>query len=135
MKSRGMSQDCGATLDPTASLRTQLDSPFVLHEARNNTETRSAICPLQHLFRPGRIGAEPIRMRNNPDSPKVQAVGVPAGLNRDVGMGSFVRVAGTGSMKEPELVVGQVDQTSPKVGGKLGGTRAMIRVGAFVEPL
>ena len=65
---------------------------------------------------------------------EVQAVGVPAGLDRHVGMRPLVRVPGAGPMEQAELVVGQVEQATPERPGKLGGTRAVVGVRVLIDP-
>src|SRR5262249_50793353 len=58
---------------------------------------------------PGDLGAEVLRVRRDPDPPEVQAVGLPAGLDRDVGMGPLVQVPGPGPMEQVELMIRQAE--------------------------
>lgn len=72
-------------------------------------------------------------MRHDPDSTEIEAIRVPAGLNRHVGMISLVRVALTSSEEQSELVVVEIEHVASKLGGELGSPRAVVGIGDFVE--
>jgi len=74
-------------------------------------------------------------VRGDANPTKVEPVGVPAGLDRDVGMSPLVSVPGTSTVQEPELVVRQVEQQPPQIQGESGGTWTVIGVSTFVHPL
>lgn len=54
-------------------------------------------------------GAEATWGPSDPDTTEVQAVGVPAGLDRTVRMHPLVRVPRTGPMEQVELVIREVE--------------------------
>ncbi len=72
-------------------------------------------------------------MRHDPNSAQVQAVGIPAGLNRNVGMGSLVRVTAASSMQQNEFVVGKVEKTTAKFHGELRATFSVVGVDPFID--
>jgi hypothetical protein len=43
-------------------------------------------------------------MRGDADTPEIQAVRIPAGLNRDIGMHALVRMADAGAIEQIELM-------------------------------
>lgn len=73
-------------------------------------------------------------MRSDPNSTEIEAVGIPAGLDRHVGMIGFVRVALARSIQQPKLVVVEIENTASKLGGELSGTRSMFRISDLVDP-
>ena len=93
----------------------QIDPPFRRDELREHAESRPAVCPLQDLGPLRRIRAEEAWVRGDANPTKIQPVGVPAGLDRDVGMRPLVRVPGTGPVQQAELVVRQVEQEAPQL--------------------
>ena len=72
-------------------------------------------------------------MRRDSDSPQIEAVGVPARLDRDVRMSPFVGVSLAGAVQKPEFVVVQIERGSANFCGKLRGPSAMLRIGDFVD--
>lgn len=72
-------------------------------------------------------------MRSHSDTAEIEPVRVPASLDRDVGMRSLVRMAGTSSMKKFELLVGQIEFTSSKFGGKFGGPRPVGGISSLID--
>ena len=49
-------------------------------------------------------------MRSNPDSPEIEAIRVPARLDRNVGMSSLVRMSLAGPVQQTEFVVIQNEE-------------------------
>lgn len=73
-------------------------------------------------------------MWNHADSAKIKTVRVPARLDGYVGVRPFMRVASAGPVEQPELPIGQVECSAPKISGEICGTLSVVRVSAFVEP-
>lgn len=73
-------------------------------------------------------------MRRDPNSTEIETVGIPAGLDRHIGMRPLVGVAFAGTIQQPEFVVVEIENTAPKLGGELSGTRSMFRISDFVDP-
>ena len=60
-------------------------------------------------------------MRCDADTPEVEAIGVPAGLDRHVGVRPLVGMPGASPMQEEELAVGQVGSIDPPPASMLVG--------------
>lgn len=73
-------------------------------------------------------------MRHDADTTEIEAIRVPAGLNRHVGVIPFVRVALAGSEEQPELVVIEIEDAPTQFGGELSGSWSVVGIGDFVDP-
>jgi hypothetical protein len=73
-------------------------------------------------------------MRCDADTPEVEAIGVPASLDRHVGVRPLVGMPGAGPMQEEERAVGQVEQPAPERPGELGGSGSVVGIGGLVDP-
>ncbi len=111
----------------------QVDGPLVGDQRRNELETGAAVGPVDGSWIAGGARAEAIAMRDDADPAQVEAVGVPAGLNRDVRMSSLMGVARAGSMQQPEVFVGQLEQLASQRGGEFGSPRTVLWVRAFIH--
>ena len=81
----------------------QIDSPR--RQDQSQGRRRELALSSAHLIVSGsfrRPGAEAARVWGDADPTEVQPVGVPAGLDRDVGVCPLVSVTGTGSVQQPE---------------------------------
>jgi len=67
------------------------------------------------------------------NSAEVQSVGIPASLDGDVGMRPLIRMASASSVKEFELLVGQVEFSPSKIGGKVSGPRPVARISGLID--
>ncbi len=95
----------GRALTLPSPVAPQIDPPCRPDELRDHTEACPAVCLLEYVEALRRIRTEAARVRGDADPTKIEAVGVPAGLDRDVGMSPLVSVPGTGTVQEPELVI------------------------------
>jgi hypothetical protein len=68
----------------------QIDPPCRPDELRDDAEGRPSIDPLEYVGALRCIRAEAARVRGDAYPSKVEPVGVPVGLNSNVGLRSFV---------------------------------------------
>ena len=74
-------------------------------------------------------------MRGDANPSEVQTVGVPACLDRDVGMCPLMSMTCTGSVQEPECRIREVEHQPTQFRGVRGGTRPVLRIATLVDPL
>jgi hypothetical protein len=91
----------------------QIDSPCLPDELRDHTEGCPSISPSQDVLSLRCIGAESARVRGDANPTKIEPVSIPAGLDRDVGVCSFMGMPGTSTVQEAELLIRQVEQQPP----------------------
>ena len=72
-------------------------------------------------------------MRCDAHPAQVEPIGVPARLDRDVGMSPLVSVPVAGQVQEAELVVRQVEQQPAHFASESGGTRTVLGIQVFVH--
>ncbi len=68
-------------------------------------------------------------------SSQIEAVGVPTGLNCDVGMSAFVRVSFAGFIEQVEVLIGELNQSSSQCCGEVRCSESMLGIGCLVESL
>ena len=98
----------------------QIDPPLLQYKSWYDAEGCSAIGPLDRFRAFGNLGAESAGMRHDPDSPKIQPVGIPTSLDGHIGMIAFERVAFTGSVEPAEFAILQIKDAAPQLGRQLG---------------
>jgi hypothetical protein len=67
------------------------------------------------------------------NSPQVEPVGVPAGLDCSIAIGAPVSVTGTSFVEQIEIVIGKMKPIPTENGGQIGTTLAMTIISAFVD--
>src|SRR4051794_12886613 len=103
----------------------QVDPPLVPDQRGDDAERRPAVGPTERLGTTGGFGTEETRVRCDADAAEVEPVGVPAGLNGDVGVGPLVGVARAGVVEQAELGVGEVEEPAAEGPGERGGAGAV----------
>lgn len=73
-------------------------------------------------------------MGHDADPAQIEPVGIPASLDRHVGVIPFVRVTLASTKQKPELVVVQIEHAATKFGSELGSPRPMFGIGDFADP-
>ena len=89
--------------------------------------------PTDHFPRLGGWRTEFLRRRDHAHPAQVQAVGIPARLDRDVGLGLAVRVTGAGFVKKIELLVGKNEPLITKGQGEVSTPLSVAAIGAFIH--
>ena len=112
----------------------QIDPPLLPDKSWHDSKAGPAIGPFDRLGPLGDFRAKAARMWRDPNSTKIEAVGIPAGLDRHVGMRPLMRVARAGPIQQAELVVVEIEDVATQFRSKLGGTRPMLGIGNFVDP-
>ena len=100
----------------------------------SGTMPRVALSSAHSIVSLRRIRAESAWVRGDADPTEVEPVGIPAGLDRDVGMSPLVSVPGTGTVQEPELVIRRSNRSPRRFQGESGGTGTVFGVSTFVDP-
>ena len=72
-------------------------------------------------------------MRGDAHSTEIEPVGVPAGLDCDIGMSSLVGVPGAGPTQNSEFLIREIEHSASQFGGELGTESSMIRVGGLLH--
>jgi hypothetical protein len=117
------------------SVYLQVDPPFPHDDLWDHTQAGPAICPLDHLRSLCGICAKAARVWCDADPAEVQAVGIPAGLDGDVGVCPLMGVPGTRAVEKPECRVGEVKQGTAQFQCVSGRAWSVIGVRALTDPL
>src|SRR5579872_5846505 len=118
-------------ISPAATLA--LRQPPLLGKVRDESSQRSFIGPTQHL--PSLcIGRAKIGRRwRNPDTGQVQPIRIPTRLDSNITFDESVRVIGTSSIKQLEVLVAQLEQRAMPRCGQFRATKAMSRIIVLVH--
>ncbi len=100
----------------------QVDSLLRLYEVRHDLGPCPVIRPFENLGRLGCVRAEFFSIYANGNPAQVQSVGVPTGLDRDIGHGFTNRMTGTGFVKKLEFIVGKDEPLITQGQGKVAAT-------------
>ena len=91
--------------------------------------------PVDCVAASGNFCAEILELGPHADSAKVQSIGVPACLNRDVFVRNLVRVVTARDVKQLKFGIGQFKVLAAQRLRVLGTAVAVTNVGTFLEPL
>jgi hypothetical protein len=72
-------------------------------------------------------------MRHHANSPEIEPIRIPTGLDRNIGICVTIGVQATGSVEQVEIVIGELEQLPSKFRRQFGTTFAMPIVKAFVN--
>lgn len=82
----------------------------------------------------GRRGAEKIRFGPDPHAVEVQTVGIPAGLDGNVAIGSPIGVVLAGGNEELKVRIGKMEMRFPENTGQFCGPAAVAVIAALIDP-
>ncbi len=90
--------------------------------------------PANNLRGFGARGTEIIPFRPDSDPVKVQAIGVPASLNRNVAVGATIRVVLTGGDKQLKFEIGEMKVVLTEKAGPLRRPETVPVIAPFIDP-
>src|SRR5688500_17216475 len=89
----------------SASLRFQIDPPFLLYITGSDPEGGSAVRPVNDLGSLGDFSAESAWMGRDANSTQIQPIGIPACLDRHVGVRPFMRMTLASPVEKSKRIV------------------------------
>lgn len=113
----------------------KIDAPCRFDEFRDDAKGRLVVSPPDDLWPLCNLRAKVTWVRGDAHPTKVETIGVPAGLDRDIGMRPLVSVPRTRAVQQAKLVVRQVEQQPSHFQGEGGSSWTMFGVSTFVDSL
>ncbi len=112
----------------------EIDSPFLGNPGRRGKARTAFDRPLEDLGILNGPGAEIIRFGPDFYPVKVQTIGIPAGLDGNVSVGSAIGVILAGGQEQPKFRIGKMEMAFPEIAGQRSGPAAMAIIAALIDP-
>ena len=116
------------------SVTPEIDSPFLGNPGRSGRAPTSSDGPCKDLAVLGCRGVEKIRFGPDSHPVEVQAIGIPAGLDGNVALGSAIGVILAGGNEELKFRIGKMEMAFPEIAGQRSGPAAVAVIAALIDP-
>ncbi len=112
----------------------EIDSPFLGNPGRSGRARTSSDGSGKDFAVLGRRGAEKIRFGPDSHPVEVQAIGIPAGLDGNVALGSAIGVILAGGNEELKIRIGKMEMPFPEIADQFGSPMAVAVIAALIGP-
>jgi hypothetical protein len=109
------------------------NSPLDSNQFGNEGKACPTVCPFEDFWAFGDFGTEFLGMGHHIDSPQIEPIRIPTGLDGDVGFRMPIGMKATSGVEQNEVVIGERKILFTKLCCQLGTTLAMPIIKAFID--